>query len=600
LKAQTQHLNRSRRILAIAILAIGFGGISFTTECPAQQAQQVVQKQAPPAPSRTPESAVTLFRKGRDLIDDRKWADAAAVFNEFVRAYPRDRNRPAGLYWLAFCLKHQGQTKEADGVLVRLLKDHAKSSWADDARLMRLELSRTTAGSTGVPETRSTGPAKAPPAAVATSPKPPAPAIKPPVDVDGKPAATEWKPETIQRQAYKEKPIAPTKIRGPEINKKQIGGEPKMPPNGPKVAQKPPAKQGKQLDTREAEELIAIQNLFETDPDAATNRAVALLKGSQALRYASLSLIARQAGERAWPVLVGVAGDPSSDESLRLQAIYWISRQPGDRAPRALIQLYDSQPQPNDAIRERLVGALSVSDGNFARAKMIQIAGSDRNARIRETAIRRIGPPIDPDTVAALGRLYDDQHDDLLRERVIGLLARARTDASEAKLIDIARNEKNVRLRERAIGAIAQRDSSTAAAALIDVYDRETDPGLKRRTLECLAKTDGERAIEKLTKIAREDNDTDLRVLAIDRLSRRKGAESTAVFVGLYDAQKENRVKELILDWLGQRGGPEGVQKLIAIARDDSSSRLKQRALANLARSKDPEAIKFLEQIQKR
>lgn len=80
------------------------------------------------------------FREGRDLIDKEEWARAAEKFGEVIEKYPNAKIADAALYWLAFCHKKQKQFKEAEAALDRLLEKFPASSWASDARVMKLEI----------------------------------------------------------------------------------------------------------------------------------------------------------------------------------------------------------------------------------------------------------------------------------------------------------------------------------------------------------------------------------------------------------------------------------------------------------------------------
>src|SRR5215475_6759072 len=46
--------------------------------------------------------ATTVFRSARDLITDGDWAKAQEKFNEYVNAFPNEKNLDAALYWLAY------------------------------------------------------------------------------------------------------------------------------------------------------------------------------------------------------------------------------------------------------------------------------------------------------------------------------------------------------------------------------------------------------------------------------------------------------------------------------------------------------------------
>src|SRR5215468_1134678 len=91
------------------------------------------------------DEAVKVFQQGRDQIEDENWDGAAATFISFVAGYPKHKDVDAALYWTAFALKKQGKFEEADKQLERLIREHPRSNWLDDARAMRVEI----AGQTG-------------------------------------------------------------------------------------------------------------------------------------------------------------------------------------------------------------------------------------------------------------------------------------------------------------------------------------------------------------------------------------------------------------------------------------------------------------------
>src|SRR6185369_15090498 len=46
--------------------------------------------------------ATVVFRAARDLITDGEWARAQTKFDEYVKAFPNEKNIEAALYWLAY------------------------------------------------------------------------------------------------------------------------------------------------------------------------------------------------------------------------------------------------------------------------------------------------------------------------------------------------------------------------------------------------------------------------------------------------------------------------------------------------------------------
>jgi HEAT repeat protein len=417
-------------------------------------AQQFVQS------ANSSDAAQKLLREGRELVGERKWDAAKAKFDNLIRAYPRDKNLDAALYWLAFCLKQQGKPREADQTLERLIREYPRSDWSDDARALRIEL--TVRGDL----------------------------------------------ETVKKVL--------------ELHEKDVEDL---------------RRRRERDDPDESLRLIALQSLFQADPERAMGVAADILgqdsKASATIQEAALGLIARHGGEKAWPFLLDTARNQSIAGSVREQAIYWIAQQNREQAAEALIQLYDGE----------------------------------------KTAE--------------------------LKERLLYWLAHSHNERAGAKVVEVARSDNSSELRERAIYWIAYRSGEQAFITLNELYGAEEDRAIKERILYLFAHSGDSRAPAKVDEIARADASPELRERAIYWVAHRSGPEATDVLVSLYDEQKEEETKERILYWLGRRGGKAGLQKLLTVAKNDSSRKLRERATYYLAGSKDPEAIKLLEQILK-
>jgi HEAT repeat protein len=418
-------------------------------------AQQFVQS------ANSSDAAQKLLREGRELVGERKWDAAKAKFDNLIRAYPRDKNLDAALYWLAFCLKQQGKPREADQTLERLIREYPRSDWGDDARALRLELAKALG------------------------------------DL-----------ETVKKVL--------------ELHKKDVEEW---------------RRRRERDDPDESLRLIALQSLFQADPERAMSVAVNFLsqdsKASATIQEAALGLIARHGGDKAWPTLLSAARNQSIIVSVREQAIYWIAHQNSVQAAEAMIQLYDGEKTAE--LKERLLYWLAHSDNERARAKVSEVARRGDDPVLRERALYWIAHRIGEQTFGALTELYGEEKDHTFKERILYWIAHSGDPRARAKVDEIARTAASPELRERAIYWIAHRG----------------------------------------------------------------GPEATDILARLYDELKEEETKERILYWLGHRGGKAGLQKLFTVARSDPSQSLRERAVYYLGQSKDPEAIKLIEQILK-
>jgi outer membrane protein assembly factor BamD (BamD/ComL family) len=497
--AKFKRRSAAEKAMALCAMAIVLGA-SLSIRGSGQEpeaAQQFVQS------ANSSDAAQKLLREGRELVGERKWDAAKAKFDNLIRAYPRDKNLDAALYWLAFCLKQQGRPRESDQTLERLIKEYPRSDWGDDARTLRLEL----ADALG--------------------------------DLDAARKVLEREQKTVERNQKsieREQKTIEREQKTVERDQKIVERDQKTIEREQKTVERNRRNLDKD-DPNEALRLIALQSLFQADPERAMSVAAGFLsqdsKTSATIQEAALGLIARHGGEKAWPALLETARNQSIAESLREQAIYWIAQQNREQAAEALVQLYDGEKTAE--LKERLLYWLAQSDNGRAKAKIVEVARGDNSSE----------------------------------------------------------------LRERAIYWVAQRGGEQSFGALNELYGAEKDSAIKDRILYWFAQSEDPRAQARIVEIARSDNSSELRDRAVYWVAQRKGEESTDALIRLYDEQKEEETKERILYWLGQRGGKAGLQKLLAVAKSDSPQNLRERAIYYLGQSKDPEAIKLLEQIFK-
>src|SRR5512132_488268 len=87
-------------------------------------------------------ASMQIFREGRDLIEAQNWQKAAEKFNDFITAYPRNKDLDAALYWYGYALQKQGRKEEAAVPLVKLITSFPNSSWRREADALLVVLGR--------------------------------------------------------------------------------------------------------------------------------------------------------------------------------------------------------------------------------------------------------------------------------------------------------------------------------------------------------------------------------------------------------------------------------------------------------------------------
>ena len=137
---------RMRRLLSTArVFALAFVAVFAVSWLPAgaairPSAQEMEKLNRFVQASNASDEATKVFREARDNIKDGEWTKAEQRLRSIVVEYPTHKGTDAVLYYLAFSLKKQSRFQEADKTLEQLIRDHAASSWVNDARAMRIEI----------------------------------------------------------------------------------------------------------------------------------------------------------------------------------------------------------------------------------------------------------------------------------------------------------------------------------------------------------------------------------------------------------------------------------------------------------------------------
>ena len=100
-----------------------------------------------------------------------------------------------------------------------------------------------------------------------------------------------------------------------------------------------------------------------------------------------------------WPALLRVARDESRPSETRKQAVFWVGQAAGDAITANLTSLVDENDIDRE-IRESAVFALSQQRNGVAVPALIQIARTNRDPKIRKSAMFWLGQSKDPRALA--------------------------------------------------------------------------------------------------------------------------------------------------------------------------------------------------------
>ncbi|HEV2802665.1 MAG TPA: HEAT repeat domain-containing protein [Pyrinomonadaceae bacterium] len=483
--------------LAVALLVVAFVASSALLSARAD-GQDLAKLNRFVQTGNTP--SMKLFRAGRDLIENEEWTKAAETFRSFINSYPRDADVDAALYWYAYALKRQGQTKEAAKALKRLIKEHSRSGWREEADAMLTELAPAL-GQTEIIDD----------ALGKENEELKIIALQSLFDSNPERAisfVSDWvKPNSSASRRMKEAAVS---LLGAHGGKQAVPLllEIARTNNDAKLRQTAIHRLGDAGGEAVMDELMRI---YAADPDAQIRRQV-------------LHALAEMEGARADAKLLEIAQNTREDLELRKTAISRLGEREG--AFDNLVRIYDAD--RNIEIRKRLMNAFSESDDPRALAKLLEVGRTGDEVELRRFALRRLGEKNNEAMLDELMRVYQAERDADVKRELLNAFADMDSPRAKAKLYEIARNPaENADLRRTVINRIADKDEDPQAVGLlISLYDSEQNPDIKRTLINALGGSKQKTALRKLMQIARTDPSLDHRRQAIQRIGDSRDPEA--------------------------------------------------------------------------
>jgi len=137
----------------------------------------------------------------------------------------------------------------------------------------------------------------------------------------------------------------------------------------------------------------------------------------------------------------------------------------------------------------------------------------------RAAAVRALAERRSSEDLVLLQGLYDSSAAESLKDHLILAIGRYRTEASRRWLLERVRDEREpASFREMALGMMVD-DREILTRDLVEVYDTVPNRGIRRTAIRVLSRKKDSTAIAKLLEIARDERDDELRLEAILALS---------------------------------------------------------------------------------
>jgi HEAT repeat protein len=359
-------------------------------------------------------------------------------------------------------------------------------------------------------------------------------------------------------------------------------------------------KQG--IDSHENDEikLIALQSLFDNNPDRAIQYVSEMLKSpttTPQMKETLVALLGSHGGRQAVPLLLQLARTDASTR-IRQTAIHRLGEDGGEAVLDDLRGIY--QADRDMEVKAQVLRAVSEMDSARAKALLIEVArNQSEDIRLRASSIKWLGERHDA-TMDDLMQIYNADHTRDIRLQILRAFSEMDDPAAAQKLLEAARAGDDLELRQSAIRWLGEKDNDAVVDELMRLYDAEPSRDLKMQIIRSFAEMNNARAHAKLVDVARGGSDLELRAFAIRRLADDGDSPQTIqMLAGVYDSEKNIEIKGSILRAFGDSHEKAALQKLMDVARHDQSVDLRKLAIRLIGESHDPEALKFLEDLLK-
>ena len=476
------------RPVAVALFTVIVSASAFASDQDIAKLNRFVQT------TKANTASMQTFREGRDFIEAQNWQKAAEKFADFIKAYPKDKDMDAALYWYGYALEKQSRKDEAAVPLIRLMQRFPNSNWRRDAQALLVVLG-----------------------------------YKNEVDQALAQENCEIKILALQSlfQADQDRAIGivtdalkanPTPCQGFQAAAVSMLGSQRSPRVVPILLDIARANADQKL------RLTAIKRLGEHHSDQVTDELIKIYDADRTkeVRAQILRALVESRTPRGSAKVLEIARS-GDDMPVRLYALRYVGEMKDAASLDELIRIYDAD--KTKEIRSQILRALAERDDAKARTKLFEIARQGETPELRIEAIRRLS---DRGRVALddLLSLYSGEPSAQIKQSLLRAFAQNNDPRAQAKLFEIARGQDPVELRGYAIRVLGEKDDEQTVGQLVSIYDAEQNVQVRSALLRAFGDSKQKSAVRKLMTIARNDQSVELRKAAVRYLGQSQDPEA--------------------------------------------------------------------------
>ena len=439
-------------------------------------------------------ASMQVFREGRDFIEAQNWQKAAEKFADFIKAYPKDKDLDAALYWYGYALEKQSRKEEAAVPLIRLIQRFPNSNWRRDAQALLVVLGYKNEVEQAIAQDNCE--------------------IKI-LALQSLFHADQDRAIGIVTDALRTNPTPCQGFQAAAVSMLGSQRNPKVVPLLLDIARSNPDQKLR---------LTAIKRLGEHQSEQVTDELIKLYDAdsTKEVRAQVLRALVESRTSRGGAKVIEIAR-AGTDIPIRQVAIRYVGEMKDAASLDELIRIYDAD--KTKEIRYQVIRAFAERDDAKARAKLFEIARQGETPELRIEAIRRLG---NRGRVALddLLLLYSSETNVPIKQSLLRAFAENDDPRALAKLFEIARGNDAIELRGYAIRRLGEKDDEQTVGQLVSMYDSEQNPQVKATLLRAFGDSKQKTAVRKLMTIARNDQSVELRKAAVRYLGESKDPEA--------------------------------------------------------------------------
>ena len=407
-----------------------------------------------------------LFEKAKKSIYEKQWQYAITELNKFTEQFRNSELLDDSLYWLGYSLDKMGDSlrdvqeqlhskQEAVTRLNELIQQYQESSWADDAKMLRIQIAEELVNK-GMPTYRKyiNGSLQS----------------KGTVDPDEELKVMALS-ALINMDEEKAFPMLEKIVRGDsslKLKKQALfvlsqHEDEKVLPLIMELA----------LNSKDRE--LRDQAVFwlgQREDDQSVEALLKLYDNAESTQNKDQMLhsFANNENPKARAKLIEIA-KKESDLELREKAIFWLG-QAGDEGEyfELLADLYKTVKEPK--LKEMVVMALAQNGGPEAREILIKIARGDSDIEMQEKAIFWLSQEGGDDIVELMQDLYAKTKDTKIKQMILHSMSQQDTDASVEWMIETARKETDFETKKAIIFWLGQSEHEAAVKYLQEILSK--------------------------------------------------------------------------------------------------------------------------------